>query len=217
MLNPSIWVGLAAKKTVCILYIAEIMETIGLDLSMLSMSEDDSILQHLGDVVTSTPAKDNRSNSNEANTTAASNDVTTGAAAAAARPKLNYVCNACPFQAKYASQLKRHQLVHTRSNYPCADCTKVYLRPENLKMHITTVHEGHTFICDKCGAQFLSKTGLQGHIKVQHNKEHRHTCITCGQHFEVKQDFLSHVSKHYNMNNYSCKKCSTKFIHDNLI
>ena len=86
MLNPSIWVGLAAKKTVCILYIAEIMETIGLDLSVLSMSEDDSILQHLGDVVTSTPAKDNRSNSNEANTTAASNDVTTGAAAAAARP-----------------------------------------------------------------------------------------------------------------------------------
>ena len=196
----------------------------GLDLSVVEIEEGDSILEHLGDVTVgplcSTPMKVSQvtPTASEDNshgtllTTTGSEDDSHGTLPSTA-PKRQYVCDesGCTYQTPHAKHLKRHKIVHAPAQHACRFCGKVYRRPENAKMHISAVHEGRSYMCDKCGNKFSSKSGIERHIKVKHNDIHRHTCTTCGQHFEVKNNLLIHIDRHNGIKSHACAKCPANF------
>ena len=58
-------------------------------------------------------------------------------------------------------------------NYKCDFCEKSFSKPNNLKIHIDSVHKKvRNHKCDMCDKTFFLKTGLKVHINTVHERLH---------------------------------------------
>ena len=92
-----------------------------------------------------------------------------------------------------------------RRTYRCYQCTYKTDRKNNLKRHVTTMHES----CDKtlecCGQTFANKAELRCHVIRCHR--HGYVCRECGRNFCRKALLKRHVTVHSGQKDYSCDVC----------
>ncbi|XP_070538671.1 zinc finger protein 92-like [Ptychodera flava] len=93
----------------------------------------------------------------------------------------------------------------TRRTYRCSDCGYETNRRNNLKRHISTMHE----VCEKklecCTKEFGSKAELRKHIQSKHR--HGYNCTMCGKNFCRKALLKRHLTVHSGQKEFSCELC----------
>ena len=125
----------------------------------------------------------------------------------------NLICEFCSKAFTCKAKLKKHvSFTHTKdpSSHKCHICGDLF---ENLKQHISIVHEGNkNFECEKCGKCFSIKGLLKRHIKAVHEKSY--TCDTCGKSFSSIAYLKHHISSvHDGEKKFECEHCGKLFAH----
>ncbi|KAG0425060.1 hypothetical protein HPB47_027745 [Ixodes persulcatus] len=76
-------------------------------------------------------------------------------------------CRYCPFSAKSAPTMAKHERTHTvKKPFACHICRKTFAQKFNLKTHQNVHTREKTFQCNKCGKAFAYLGGLKTHLKM---------------------------------------------------
>lgn len=97
--------------------------------------------------------------------------------------------------------------------YMCQICNASFPHLRNLKVHITSVHEGKkSHKCDICGSRFAERGKLTRHIRHVHEKKKPFECTICGNTFAYNQHLKSHISSvHDGIKPHACSICNASF------
>ena len=81
-----------------------------------------------------------------------------------------------------------------KKSFKCDACDKVFMRSNNLKLHIDSVHEGRkSFTCDFCKSEFTQNSSLRRHMDRKHGEKKRFKCSTCNASFVEMRSFNEHM------------------------
>ncbi|CAC5418363.1 unnamed protein product [Mytilus coruscus] len=89
--------------------------------------------------------------------------------------------------------------------FPCPHCRYVTDRRNNLKRHISTMHQACEKVLECCGVNFTTKASLREHIMIFHHNGY--SCAFCGRRFCRKALLKRHLSVHSGQKDYSCPHC----------
>ena len=89
--------------------------------------------------------------------------------------------------------------------FPCPHCRYVTDRRNNLKRHISTMHQACDKVLECCGVTFNTKASLREHIMIFHHNGY--SCPYCGRRFCRKALLKRHLSVHSGQKDYSCPHC----------
>ncbi|XP_045773688.1 gastrula zinc finger protein XlCGF57.1-like [Maniola jurtina] len=122
----------------------------------------------------------------------------------------SHMCSKCSKKFPTNQQLRKHYLVHTNDkNYKCPICDMPFKYNNNMQKHIRLHMDGmfKKFICDNCGQSFMTKGGLQSHIKRLHSATSGY-CSQCSKHFS---NLEMHMWKHAGVRPHKCELCPKSF------
>ena len=89
--------------------------------------------------------------------------------------------------------------------FGCPQCRYITDRKNNLKRHISTMHQE----CDKalecCGVVFKNKASLRDHVLIFHSNGYM--CRFCGRNFCRKALLKRHLTVHSGQKDYVCSLC----------
>lgn len=79
-------------------------------------------------------------------------------------------CSQCPRSFNFEVSLKKHELVHRSTNFPCATCGKTFMLKAYLKQHLRSHSDVRPYPCHVCsnGAAFKRKSELKKHLQLVH-------------------------------------------------
>ncbi|KAL3847320.1 hypothetical protein ACJMK2_018235, partial [Sinanodonta woodiana] len=89
--------------------------------------------------------------------------------------------------------------------FPCPHCRYVTDRRNNLKRHISTMHQACEKVLECCGVTFSTKSSLREHIMIFHHNGY--SCPYCGRRFCRKALLKRHLSVHSGQKDYTCPHC----------
>lgn len=89
--------------------------------------------------------------------------------------------------------------------FPCPHCRYVTDRRNNLKRHISTMHQTCDKLLECCGVSFSTKASLREHIMIFHHNGY--SCPYCGRRFCRKALLKRHLSVHSGQKDYTCPNC----------
>ena len=89
--------------------------------------------------------------------------------------------------------------------FPCPHCRYVTDRRNNLKRHISTMHQACDKVLECCGVSFSTKASLREHIMIFHHNGY--SCPYCGRRFCRKALLKRHLSVHSGQKDYTCPHC----------
>ncbi|XP_052217961.1 replication initiator 1-like [Dreissena polymorpha] len=89
--------------------------------------------------------------------------------------------------------------------FPCPHCRYVTDRRNNLKRHISTMHQTCDKLLECCGVSFSTKASLREHIMIFHHNGY--SCPYCGRRFCRKALLKRHLSVHSGQKDYICPSC----------
>ena len=89
--------------------------------------------------------------------------------------------------------------------FPCPHCRYVTDRRNNLKRHISTMHQACDKVLECCGVTFSTKASLREHIMIFHHNGY--SCPFCGRRFCRKALLRRHLSVHNGQKDYNCPHC----------
>ena len=72
-------------------------------------------------------------------------------------------------------------------------------------------HLGRRFACSKCPCTFVSKGGLNEHVKHRHENRARYTCEYCGKGFTNQSHRSDHLATHTGVKQNVCTVCNKQF------
>lgn len=127
------------------------------------------------------------------------------------RPTRKYKCPHC--ERKFESN--RDCLTHVRSHtgerpFVCAQCPNKRLATrDGLLKHRATKHGIGDYRCDQCGRCFVSRGGLDDHLRV-HTDERPFECDECDKAFRHKGVLKSHKRLHA-LPEFLCVPCGKRF------
>nr|XP_011452159.2 uncharacterized protein LOC105345643 [Crassostrea gigas] len=88
-------------------------------------------------------------------------------------PNRPFMCSQCPMKFKYATNLDKHEIVHSDDRpCKCTVCDKSFPSMTNLKKHMN-IHTGCKVPCRYCEAVFSHVGALRKHIRLLHPTIHR--------------------------------------------
>ncbi|KAM9327431.1 uncharacterized protein KZ484_018910 isoform 3-T4 [Pholidichthys leucotaenia] len=122
----------------------------------------------------------------------------------------HFRCNTCHKGFDTASDLERHEKIHTRQQYTCDTCGKLFLYKEGYDNHQRNHFGERPFACDVCGKTFIVRSTLDTH-KLRHSGEKPHKCKTCGKAFRCSSTLYRHKLIHTGEKPYECEVCRVRF------
>ncbi|CAK1546612.1 unnamed protein product [Leptosia nina] len=131
-----------------------------------------------------------------------------------------HVCDVCDTYLKSEETLHRHKLRHYR-RYRCMVCSVRYKDKDAVAGHVSFMHSGNTFNCDKCGSSFKRPQYLRRHIEQIHNKTTPMECPICHQVYYESGWYRNHIRKHnkeiQESKTVKCTHCDRKFKHKSYL
>ena len=99
-----------------------------------------------------------------------------------------------------------------KKEYQCDKCNKTFSLIQNLKRHISTIHEvtAKMFQCTLCEKSFSRKYELMMHINGAHEKIKKFQCDVCSKGFARKDVFKDHIKIHLGKREL-CNFCDNAF------
>ncbi|GBP33055.1 Zinc finger protein 208 [Eumeta japonica] len=124
----------------------------------------------------------------------------------------NWKCTFCSTQFSSFVHLNQHVPSHL-SNYVCDSCGAGFISHRLLNNHIRLTHSS-TFPCHRCKATFQTLEERKNHIKTQHNPQ-PYTCYACKERPRFSSWYvrLKHLQEVHNHKpmKYECVLCSETF------
>ncbi|XP_066254732.1 zinc finger protein OZF-like isoform X42 [Euwallacea similis] len=130
--------------------------------------------------------------------------------------KSRFVCDICSRSCYDKTALKNHMEKHEpgyklRSKVKCPQCEQEFLDKKYLKIHLSKKHGTDSkFICDLCGKELYSKSGLKDHMNI-HQGLKPHKCELCGEGFANSTTLRLHCRRHTGERPYKCTMCDKAF------
>lgn len=93
----------------------------------------------------------------------------------------------------------------TKRIFRCPKCNYVTDRKNNLKRHISTMHDNCDKVLECCGIVFPNKSSLREHVSLRHKEGY--ICGECGRNFCRKALLKRHVTVHSGQKDYVCSIC----------
>ncbi|KAF2368184.1 Zinc finger C2H2-type, partial [Trinorchestia longiramus] len=115
-----------------------------------------------------------------------------------------------PMPPRPSSEGDQPSSTNTKS-FKCTKCPYVTDRKNNLKRHMTTMHDPAPSTLDCCGTRFATKGDLRDHTKAAHGAGY--TCWQCGHNFCRRALLQRHQSVHSGHKAFSCSKCGYQSSH----
>ncbi|XP_050676876.1 zinc finger protein 436-like [Leptidea sinapis] len=127
----------------------------------------------------------------------------------------NYICHQCGETFLAGSRLDKHVQVHSRGQFPCEVCGKVFTVEKYRMKHYNYTHKKKkVFKCLYCVEEFELVNQRQEHIIEKHKDvANLYTCQHCGKVYYKRQNFIRHMQRrHIRDKKYKCKHCDMSFI-----
>ena len=103
-----------------------------------------------------------------------------------------YKCDYCDAVLSSEVTYQRH-ISHNHSQllpFPCATCSRGFFTKSGLQRHMKADHEERKFICVICDASFKAKYNLKVHLKKLHKLT---PCNNCSEMFSTAEEFNRHA------------------------
>ncbi|CAG9789591.1 unnamed protein product [Diatraea saccharalis] len=121
-------------------------------------------------------------------------------------------CTICDSTYAEYKTLNHHMNTHFK-NFVCEKCGAGFVTPNRLRTH-AVVHETGSFPCDACDKIFKSSTSKSEHYATVHKKVKRHRCPHCNESFHNYFQRNKHISNVHGLNlqEFKCTMCPKVFI-----
>ncbi|XP_041971288.1 zinc finger protein 883-like isoform X2 [Aricia agestis] len=126
-----------------------------------------------------------------------------------------YTCNFCQKSCKTEKSLFYHLDRHTIQKVFDCDICHSRLKDRSVMLKHMRTHDpdrlDKTHECPQCSWRFTSKTHLNNHIKIVHERIRNYPCTSCARTFGTKKNLESHFRTHTNERPYKCEICPKSF------
>lgn len=106
------------------------------------------------------------------------------------------------------SQLKNPK--NKIKKHECPDCGKLFLRPNQVRMHQAKHTSERNFHCSQCFKAYKSAIALKNHEKI-HSDVTPFSCSICKKSFKLAKYLKIHRTKHSSERQFECADCGRKF------
>lgn len=124
-----------------------------------------------------------------------------------------FKCDQCDEEYVYQTDLTRHQSKHNSDKMVKCDfeqCQYQSNRPDKVKLHKQTIHQGIKFPCNHCEYKAMSPCDLRKHVRGRHEGI-RYTCDRCDHISFDKSTLKKHVLAIHEGVRFSCDQCERSF------
>lgn len=128
--------------------------------------------------------------------------------------KNRYQCEFCEKWFEHKHVLLTHREIHLDLERPvCTICQNTFKNVNNLRKHITLVHENILVaFCDLCGKGFKQRGDLPKHKRLTHSNERNFECEICNKKFKTNSFLNKHKKMHLSVDERPgkrvCEICS---------
>ena len=81
--------------------------------------------------------------------------------------------------------------------------------------HVNTRHLDRRCVCARCQCTFVTKRGLNSHVRRIHEKLCRYTCELCGKGYSDGSNYRDHIATHAGVKRNVCSICQKQFTSKN--
>lgn len=93
-----------------------------------------------------------------------------------------------------------------KTQYHCPNCKYLTDRKNNLKRHLSTMHENSLKLLECCNTIFANKSSLKEHVSQSHTTE-GYPCMVCQKRFSRKALLKRHSVIHDQAKTFKCSSC----------